>query len=59
MLHIRKTLLLRETLASDMGQVANRPVVRAVAMAVIANPMAGRYVEDLTALFEAGRAIGE
>jgi len=59
MLHMRKTLLLRETLTSDMGQVANRPVVRAVAMAVIANPIAGRYVEDLTELFEAGRAIGE
>jgi hypothetical protein len=59
MLHMRKTLLLRETVTSDMGQVANRPVVRAVAMAVIDNPIAGRYVEDLTALFEAGRTVGE
>jgi hypothetical protein len=59
MLHIRKTLLLRETAMSDTGEPPTRPIVRAVAMAVIANPVAGRYAEDLTALFEAGRAIGE
>jgi hypothetical protein len=59
MLHIRKSLLLRETVTSEMGRAADRPIVRAVAMAVIGNPFAGRYVDDLTALFEAGRAIGE
>jgi Amino acid synthesis len=59
MLHICKTLLLRETIASEMGRVVDRPIMRAVAMAVIGNPFAGRYVEDLTALFEAGRTIGE
>jgi hypothetical protein len=59
MLHMRKTLLLRETVTSEMGQAANRPIIRAVAMAVIDNPIAGRYVEDLTELFEAGRMVGE
>jgi hypothetical protein len=59
MLQIRKTLLLRDTLTSELGKVAARAVVRAVAMAVIRNPYAGRYVEDLTELFEAGRALGE
>ncbi len=59
MLHICKSLLLRDTLTSELGQAAARPVVRAVALAVIRNPFAGRYVEDLTELFEAGRAIGE
>jgi hypothetical protein len=59
MLHIRKSLLLRETLTSDIGKDADRPIVRAVALAVIGNPFAGRYVEDLTELFEAGRALGE
>ena len=58
MLHIRKSLFVRETITSERGHVAARPVVRAVAMAVIANPYAGRYVEDLTELFEAGRALG-
>ena len=59
MLQIRKSVMLRELLTSDMGRSANRPVVRAVALAVIENPYAGRYVDDLTELFEAGRALGE
>jgi hypothetical protein len=59
MLQIRKTLLARDIVTSEMGQVVNRPTVRAVALAVIGNPFAGRYVEDLTELFEAGRALGE
>lgn len=59
MLSIRRTLLLRDAPVSELGKVAARPVVRAVALAVISNPFAGRYVEDLTELFEAGRALGE
>jgi hypothetical protein len=59
MLHIRRTLLLRDALASDMGKPVGRQIVRAVGMAVIGNPFAGRYVEDLTELFEAGRTVGE
>jgi hypothetical protein len=59
MLHIRRSILLREETESDMGKALARPIVRAVAMAVIGNPFAGRYVEDLTELFEAGRALGD
>jgi hypothetical protein len=59
MLHIRKSLLHREILTSEMGKAGARPIVRAVALTVIRNPLAGRFVEDLTELFEAGRAIGE
>jgi hypothetical protein len=59
MLQIRKSLTARETLVSDMGRSASRPIVRVAAMAVISNPFAGRYVDDLTELFEAGRALGE
>ena len=59
MLQIRKSLTLRETLTSDMGKSAARPIVRAAALAVIGNPFAGRYVEDLSELFEAGRELGE
>src|SRR6516164_5676827 len=51
MLHIRKSLMMRETLTSDMDRPANRPIVRAVAMA----EFAGRYADDLTELFKAGR----
>ena len=46
MLHMRKTRLLRETITSELGRAADRPIVRAVAMTVIDNPIAGRYVED-------------
>ncbi len=59
MLQVRKSLMLRETLTSDLGRSAGRPITRAVALAVIANPYSGRYVDDLTELFEAGRALGE
>src|SRR4051812_23396984 len=59
MLHIRRSLLLRDVLRSDMGKAAARPIVRAAALAVIGNPFAGHYVEDLTELFEAGRTLGE
>jgi Amino acid synthesis len=59
MLHIRKTLLVRDIVTSEMGHIVDPPTVRAVALAVIGNPFAGRYVEDLTELFEAGRALGE
>ena len=59
MLQIRKSLLLRDTLTSELGQAGARPVVRAVAMAAIRNPYAGRYVRELVELFEAGRALGE
>jgi len=59
MLHIRRSLLLRDTVSSDMGKATNRPITRAVAMAVIGNPFAGRYVDDLTELFEAGRSLGD
>jgi hypothetical protein len=59
MLHIRKTLLVRDIVTSEMGHIVDHPTVRAVALAVIGNPFAGRYVEDLTELFEAGRTIGE
>jgi hypothetical protein len=59
MLHIRKTLLFHDTVTWEMGRIADHPIVRAVALAVIGNPFAGRYVEDLTELFEAGRTLGE
>ena len=59
MLNIRKSLMLREVLTSEMGKSGARPIVRAAALAVIVNPFAGRYVGDLTELFEAGRALGE
>ena len=59
MIEIRKTIILRETVFSELGVEANRPVTQAVGMAVISNPFAGQFVEDLRPLFEAGAMLGE
>ena len=56
---IRKIVTLREVIFSELGALAARPIVRAVGMAVIRNPFAGRRVADLRELFEAGAALGE
>src|SRR5438128_9620788 len=59
MIEIRKIITTRETVFSELGVEANRPVTRAVGMAVIRNPFAGQFVEDLRPLFEAGAMLGE
>jgi hypothetical protein len=59
MIDIRKIITLREVVYSELGAPASRPIVRAVGMAVIPNPFAGRYVDDLRPLFEAGAMLGE
>ena len=59
MIEIRKTITLRETVFSELVVEANRPITRAVGMAVIRNPFAGQFVEDLRPLFEAGAMLGE
>jgi Amino acid synthesis len=58
MIEIRKTITLSETVFSELGVEANRSVTRAVGMAVIRNPFAGQFVEDLRPLFEAGAMFG-
>src|SRR5712675_3355218 len=59
MVEIRKFITSRETVFSELGVEAARPIRRAVGMAVIRNPFAGQFVEDLRQLFEAGAALGE
>jgi Amino acid synthesis len=59
MIEIRKIITMREAIVSELGVAASRPTIRAVGMAVIGNPFAGKFVEDLKALFEAGAMLGE
>jgi Amino acid synthesis len=59
MVETRKIFTLRETIFSELGVEAARPITRAVGMAVIRNPFAGKFVEDLRRLFEAGAMLGE
>lgn len=56
---IRKLVVSRETVLSEGGGAAVSPVTRVAGMAVIANPYAGRFVEDLSALFDLGFSLGE
>ena len=59
MVEILKIIEMREVILSELGAAAPRPVVRAVGMAVISNPFAGRFVDELQLLFEAGAMLGE
>jgi hypothetical protein len=59
MIEIRKIITTREITLSELGVAAPRPIVRAVGMVVIRNPFAGKFVEDLQPLFEAGAMLGE
>ena len=55
---IRKTMVLVEDTRKEMGRTIDPPTRRAVAIAVIANPFAGEYVEDLEPLMEIGAELG-
>ncbi len=58
MIH-RKSLFIRETVLSEAGHDAGRPITRIAAIAVFPNPFAGRYQADLTELANIGFAFGE
>jgi hypothetical protein len=55
---IRKLVTFVEETRTEMGKVVNPPTRRAAAVAVIENPFAGRFVEDLTELMEIGEELG-
>ncbi|MDU8943292.1 amino acid synthesis family protein [Ovoidimarina sediminis] len=55
---IRKIAVWIEETHREMGRQIVPPTRKAVAIAVIANPFAGRYVEDLTPLMEIGAELG-
>jgi hypothetical protein len=55
---IRKIVTVIDETLSEMGREIAEPVRRAAAIAVIENPFAGRYVDDLTPLIEIGDELG-
>jgi hypothetical protein len=55
---IRKLATFVEETHREMGREIAPPTRKAVAVAVIANPFAGRYVEDLDELMEIGAELG-
>jgi hypothetical protein len=56
--NIRKIVTFVEETRSEMGRAVAPPTRRAAAVAVIENPFAGRYVEDLSELIDIGEELG-
>jgi len=56
---IRKIVTVVEETHREMDRVISPPTRRAAAVAVIENPCAGKYVEDLSELTAVGEALGE
>ena len=59
MIKFRKIAVLREVVEAEMGVTLEHPIVRVAGLAVVTNPLAGRYERDLSAMFPIGRAVGE
>ncbi|MEM1943288.1 MAG: amino acid synthesis family protein [Candidatus Caldarchaeum sp.] len=55
---LRKVVVATDETFVEMGNELGKPVRRSAAAAVIKNPFAGRYVEDLSMLIEAGEFLG-
>lgn len=55
---IRKLIVSVDETRLEMGRVIDPPTRRAVAVAVIANPYAGRYAENLDELIAIGEELG-
>jgi hypothetical protein len=56
---IRKLATFVEETRSEIGRAIEPPTRRAAAVAVIENPCAGKYVEDLSELMDIGEELGE
>lgn len=57
-MEIRKLLTIVEETLSEMDQKIDPPTRKVAAIAVIKNPFAGQYVEDLTLLMDLGEELG-
>ena len=55
---IRKILTIAEEIFHEGGPMAATPLRRAAALAVIENPFAGRYVENIAGFMDDLRPVG-
>jgi hypothetical protein len=55
---IRRSFVIVEERREEAGRVANRPLRRAAAVAVVENPFAGGYVENLGPMIEGSARLG-
>jgi hypothetical protein len=58
-MNLRKLSLTKETIFADAGRLISQPITRAVAVAVVDNPFADRFVDDLSPLFADGAELGQ
>ena len=56
---IRKAVLIKETIKTDGVGEPCEPITRVAAVAVVKNPFAGKFVDDLSPLFDMGGQLGE
>lgn len=59
MLEVRKTFTIVEECLSEAGQPADPPLRKVAVVAVVKNPCAGGYVEDLSPMIEASAPLAE
>ena len=57
-MEIRKVVTVVEEIRSEMGVAVNPPGRRVAALAVVKNPFAGQYVQDLMPLIDCGFELG-
>lgn len=55
----RKTVLIKETIYADSTGEPCDTVTRIAILAVVQNPFAGRFVEDISSLFDVGGQLGK
>lgn len=58
-LTIRRTSVIVEERREEAGRIANMPLRRVAAVAIVENPYAGRYVDDLMPIIDASIRLGE
>lgn len=58
LLHLRKTVIQLEEIHEEMGKSPRTPCRKVTVAAVIKNPFAGKYIEDLEPLYDLGAEIG-
>ena len=56
---IRKIMTVVDETLTEQGQSISPPIRRAAAIAVIANPFAGKFQEDLSELIDIGEELGQ
>jgi len=59
MFEIRKIVVLSETAYREMDKELKQPIQKIAVMAVVKNPGAGKYIEDLQSFIDKGDELGE